>query len=102
MQRGLLTNTYLDGIPAARAASLAEIGLTEERIAKARKLNEIAIRRKQTLAQMAIAWVLRNEKVTSVLVGADRVSHIEDNVAALNNLEFSADELNRIDSILKS
>jgi L-glyceraldehyde 3-phosphate reductase len=102
MQRGLLTNTYLEEIPAARAASLAETGITEERIAKARKLNEIAIQRKQTLAQMAIAWVLRKGKVTSVLVGADRVSHIEDNVAALNNLEFSPDELNQIDSILKS
>ena len=102
MQRGLLTNTYLDGILAARATSLAEIGITEERIARARKLNEIAIRRKQTLAQMAIAWVLRKGKVTSVLVGADRVSHIEDNVAALNNLEFSQDELTHIDLILKS
>ena len=102
MQRGLLTNTYLDGILAARATSLAEIGITEERIARARKLNEIAIRRKQTLAQMAIAWVLRKGKVTSVLVGADRVSHIEDNVAALNNIEFSQDELTHIDLILKS
>jgi len=100
LQRGLLTNTYLDGIPAARAASLAEIGITEERVARARKLNEIAVRREQTLAQMAVAWVLRKGKVTSVLVGADRISHIEDNVAALNNLEFSQDELDQIDSII--
>jgi len=102
MQRGLLTHTYLEGIPSDRSAALAELGITEERIVKARKLNEIAIRRKQTLAQMAIAWVLRKGNVTSVLVGADRISHIEDNVAALNNLEFSQDELSLIDLILKS
>jgi L-glyceraldehyde 3-phosphate reductase len=100
MQRGLLTNTYLDEIPSARAASLAEIGITEERIAMARKLDKIAIRRKQTLAQMAIAWVLHKGKVASVLVGADRVSQIEDNVAALHNLDFSQDEINQIDSIV--
>jgi L-glyceraldehyde 3-phosphate reductase len=101
MQRGLLTDTYLHGIPSDRSAALAEIGITEERVALARKLNEIAKKRKQTLAQMAIAWVLRNGKVTSVLVGASTVSQIEDNVAALNNLEFSQDELNQIDLILK-
>ena len=102
MQRGLITNTYLNGIPTDRAAALAEIGITEPRVAKARLLNEIAKKREQTLAQMAIAWVLRNGKVASVLVGADRISHIEDNVAALNNLEFSQDELSLIDLILKS
>lgn len=102
MQRGLITNTYLNGIPADRATSLAEIGITEPRVAKARLLNEIAEQRGQSLAQMAIAWVLRNGKVASVLVGAEKVSHIEDNIAALNNLEFTSEELNRIDSILKS
>lgn len=102
MQRGLITNTYLDGIPADRAASLAEIGITEPRVAKARKLNEIAVKRGQSLAQMAIAWVLRNGKVSSVLVGAEKVAHIEDNIAALNNLEFSIEELNQIDAILKA
>jgi L-glyceraldehyde 3-phosphate reductase len=101
MQRGLITNTYLNGIPADKASQLAEIGITEERVAKARKLNEIAIKRGQTLAQMAIAWVLRGGKVTSVLVGANEVSHIEDNVAALNNLEFSKEELSQIDAIVK-
>jgi L-glyceraldehyde 3-phosphate reductase len=65
-------------------------------------LNEVALKRGQSLAQMAVAWVLRNGKVTSVIVGAEKVTHIEDNIAALNNLEFSTDELNRIDSILKS
>jgi L-glyceraldehyde 3-phosphate reductase len=101
MQRGLITNTYLNGIPADRADSLAEIGITEPRVAKACKLNEIAITRGQSLAQMAIAWVLRNGKVSSVLVGAEKVSHIEDNIAALNKLDFSNEELNQIDSILK-
>lgn len=101
MQRGLLTDTYLEGIPSDRSAALAEIGITEERVALARKLNEIAKKRKQTLAQMAIAWVLRNGKVASVLVGASTVSQIEDNVAALNNLTFNPEELNQIDSILK-
>jgi L-glyceraldehyde 3-phosphate reductase len=101
MQRGLITNTYLKGIPADKAAQLAEIGITEERVAKARKLNDIAVKRGQTLAQMAIAWVLRGGKVSSVLVGANEVSHIEDNVAALNNLEFSKEELSLIDAIVK-
>jgi L-glyceraldehyde 3-phosphate reductase len=102
MQRGLLTSTYLDGIPSDKTAVLAEIGITEERIAKARKLNVIAQSRGQTLAQMAVAWVLRKGGITSVLVGANRVSHIEDNVAALSNLEFSQDELNHIDTIVNS
>ncbi|MDA3893582.1 MAG: aldo/keto reductase [Salinivirgaceae bacterium] len=101
MQRGLITNTYLNGIPADRAAELAEIGITEPRVAKARKLNEIAEQRGQTLAQMAIAWVLRGGKVSSVLVGASEMKHIEDNVAALNNIEFSNEELKQIDLILK-
>jgi L-glyceraldehyde 3-phosphate reductase len=102
MQRGLITNTYLNGIPAGRADSLADIGITEPRLAKARKLNEIALKRGQSLAQLAIAWVLRNGKVLSVLVGAEKVSHIEDNIAALNNLEFTSDELTRIDAILNA
>ena len=102
MQRGLLTDTYLEGIPSDRSASLAAIGITEERVTLARKLNEIAKKRKQTLAQMAIAWVLRDGKVTSVLVGASTVSQIEDNVAALHNGTFSPEELTQIDSILKA
>jgi len=102
MQRGLLTNTYLNGIPAGSAESLAEIGITEQRVARARKLNNIAGKRGQSLAQMAIAWALRSDQVSSVLVGAEKVSHIEDNIAALNNLEFTTEELNQIDSILNS
>lgn len=102
LQRGLLTNTYLNGIPACRAADLAGIGITEQRVVKARKLNEIAMNRSQSLAQMAIAWVLHDGKVSSVLVGAEKVSHIEENIASLNNLGFTAEELNQIDSILNS
>ncbi|MGE5393299.1 MAG: aldo/keto reductase [Candidatus Saccharibacteria bacterium] len=102
MQRGLITNTYLNGIPAERADALAEIGITKARIAKACMLNEIAALRGQSLAQMAIAWVLREGRVSSVLVGAEKISHIEDNIAALDNLEFSSAELKQIDLILKS
>jgi L-glyceraldehyde 3-phosphate reductase len=102
LQRGLITNTYLNGIPAGRAESLAEIGITEPRLVKVRMLNKIAAERGQSLAQLAIAWVLRSGKVSSVLVGAEKVSHIEDNIAALNNPEFSSDELTRIDAILNA
>lgn len=101
LQRGALTDAFLGGLPKDKLESLKEIGITEDRIAKSRKLNEIAQKRGQTLAQMAIAWTLRGGKVTSVLCGADKVSHLEDNVAALNNLEFSKEELEQIDLISK-
>jgi L-glyceraldehyde 3-phosphate reductase len=102
MQRGLITNTFLDGIPADRAETLAEIGITEPRVAKARLLNEIALERGQSLAQMAISWVLRGGKVSSVLVGAEKVAHIEDNIGALKNLSFTSEELAKIDAILNA
>jgi L-glyceraldehyde 3-phosphate reductase len=101
MQRGLITNTYLNGIPEDKAGQLAEIGITEERVAKAKELNEIATKRGQTLAQMAIAWVLRNGNVTSVLVGAKAITQMEENVAALMNLEFSTEELKLIEKIIQ-
>jgi len=101
LQRGALTSAFLDGIPAASASSLREIGITEERVAKSRKLNELAKERGQTLAQMSLAWVLRGGRVTSALVGAKVVAHVEDNVRALDNLEFSQEELDQIESILK-
>lgn len=101
MQRGLITRTYLNGIPRERAEELAVIGINEERVAKARMLNEIALKRGQTLAQMAIAWVLRGGRVASVLVGASEIAHIEDNVAALKNLDFTEEELSLIDEIVK-
>lgn len=100
MQRGLITNTYLNGIPADKAASLAEIGITEARVAKARRLNEIALKRGQSLAQMAIGWVLRNGKVSSVLVGASNVQQMIENVKALEKSDFTNAELKLIDDIL--
>lgn len=105
LAQGLLTTKYFDGIPSGSRASrdtggLSAEGVTEEKVAKAKKLNEIAKERGQTLAQMALAWLLRQPVVTSVLVGASRVSQIEDNVGALANLEFSAEELQRIEEIL--
>jgi L-glyceraldehyde 3-phosphate reductase len=101
LQRGALTNAFLDGVPLESAASLREIGITEERVARSRKLNLIAKERGQTLAQMSLAWVLRGGRVTSALVGAKLVAHVEDNVKALDNLDFSQEELNQIDAILK-
>jgi L-glyceraldehyde 3-phosphate reductase len=105
LAQGLLTDKYLAGIPEdSRAAKphgfLRPEHITEERLAKVRQLNEIAQARRQTLAQMAVAWILRHKAMTSVLVGASRVRQVEDNVAALGNLEFTAKELQVIDGIL--
>jgi L-glyceraldehyde 3-phosphate reductase len=106
LAQGLLTDRYLDGIPEdSRAAKphgyLSRDDITEERLAKIRNLNEIAQARGQTLAQMALAWNLRHPAMTSVLVGASRPRQIEDNVAALEKLEFTEEELEAIDGILK-
>jgi L-glyceraldehyde 3-phosphate reductase len=106
LEQGLLTNKYLSGIPQdSRAAGasvfLNEGSITTEKLDKVRQLNNLAVERGQTLAQMALAWVLRGERVTSVLIGASRVSQLDDNVAMLNRLDFSADELSRIEAILK-
>jgi len=103
----LLTNKYLTGIPAdSRAAGssqfLNEGHITPEVVERVRRLNEIAEERGQTLSQMALAWVLRGGKVSSVLIGASKVSQIEENAAVLNNLDFSDEELARIEDILKS
>ncbi|PZD94708.1 L-glyceraldehyde 3-phosphate reductase [Paenibacillus sambharensis] len=107
LAQGLLSNKYLNGIPEdSRAARpsvfLQESQITPELVEKLRKLNDIASNRGQSLAQLALAWVLRGGRVTSALIGASRVSQIEDSVAALNNLEFSTEELNAIEEILKS
>ena len=106
LAQGLLTNRYLDGIPAdSRAASatgfLKAAQVKPEIVAKVQQLAGIAQRRGQSIAQLALAWVLRDEVVTSALIGASRVSQIEENVAALANLKFSAEELTEIDRILK-
>jgi L-glyceraldehyde 3-phosphate reductase len=101
LAQGMLTDKYLDGIPAGSRASRDETLprdlLQEETIAKIRALNEIAARRGQTLAQLAIAWVLRDPRVTSALIGASSVEQLEANVAALDRPDFSDDELAEID-----
>jgi L-glyceraldehyde 3-phosphate reductase len=101
LAQGMLTNKYLDGVPAnSRAAeddSLSAGSLTEANLARIRGLNDIAQSRGQTLAQMAIAWVLRDRRVTTALVGASRWSQIEDSLGALDNLDFTDEELSAID-----
>ena len=107
LAQGLLTDRYLDGIPSDSRAAKSAIFLkrediTDEYIRKAQQLNTIAQERKQSLAQMAIAWVLRHPNMTSALVGASKVSQLVDNVNALTNLEFSDAELEAIETILSS
>jgi L-glyceraldehyde 3-phosphate reductase len=104
LAQGLLSDRYLHGIPsdsrAARDFFLKKKDIGEDKLAKVRALNEIAKQRGQTLAEMAVAWVLRDPRVTSALVGTSKVSQVDDNVAALKNLKFSAEELGKIDGAL--
>ncbi len=105
LAQGLLTDKYLKGIPEdSRAADpdgfLKASAVTGETIEPVRKLNEIAAARGQTMAQMALAWTLRDARVTSALIGASRVEQIEQNVAALESVPFSEDELKQIDDVL--
>ena len=101
LAQGLLTKKYLNGIPegsrASQGKSLSPDQLTETTLKHVRALNEIAARRGQSLAQMALAWALRHPQMTSVLIGASSVEQLDDNVGALQNLEFSAEELAEID-----
>jgi L-glyceraldehyde 3-phosphate reductase len=101
LAQGMLSDKYLDGIPegsrASRSATLSPDLLTPEVLGKIRSLNEIARLRGQTLAQMAVAWVLRDPRVTSALVGASSVEQLEANVAALDHVEFSPEQLEEID-----
>jgi len=106
LAQGILTNKYINGIPKGSRASRPESFLkaeqvTPELIEKIIKLNDIANQRGQTLAQMAISWVVRNEQVTSAIIGASSTEQIDDNLAALDNLNFSSEELQLIDSITK-
>jgi len=105
LAQGLLSDRYLKGIPgdsrAARDFFLKKKDIGEALLAKVRALNEVALRRGQTLAEMAVAWVLRDPRVTSALVGTSKVSQVDDNVAALKNLNFSAEELRAIDGVLQ-
>jgi len=106
LAQGLLTDKYLGGnIPEGSRASKAHgflkpANITEDKLAKVQKLNEMAKSREQTLAQMALAWVLRHEAMTSVLIGASKVSQIEDAVGTLQHLNFTSTELEQIETIL--
>lgn len=108
LAQGLLTSKYLKGIPensrAARSSSpfLNEGNITEEVLGKIIKLDELAKQRNQTLAQMAIAWLLKDTRVTSVLVGASSPEQLEDSAGAIGNIDFSSGELNNIEDILKN
>lgn len=104
LAQGMLTNRYLNGIPAdsrimTDGRFLKQSAVTPERLEQIRSLNEIANERGQTLAEMALAWVLKDGAVTSVLIGASKPSQILDNIKAINNTAFSAEELKRIDEI---
>lgn len=104
LAQGLLTNRYLNGIPEdsrirTDGRFLHADNLTEEKLQQIRKLNGIAAGRGQTLAEMALSWILKDGIVTSVLVGASRPSQIIDNVKAIQNIEFSEEELKKIDEI---
>ncbi len=105
LDQGMLTDRYLKGIPpdsrAARPKSfLRPENILEDKLARVRRLNELARRRGQSMAQLALAWVLRHPGMTSALIGASRVSQVEDAVGTLNNLKFSPDELEEIETIL--
>lgn len=106
LAQGLLTKKYLHGIPehsrAARSTGFLKVDqVTEDKVGKARRLDEIAARRGQTLAEMALAWVLKDERMTSVIVGASSVKQLADNLHALDNLAFTDAELTEIEGILR-
>ncbi len=105
LAQGMLTDKYFSGIPSDSRAGgtsvfLSERNITEELLSKTRALNEIAKKRRQTLAQMALSWVLKNSTLTSVIIGASRLEQIKENVKILENLDFTNDELIEIDKIL--
>lgn len=107
LEQGILTSKYLKGIPADSRAAIEGGYLDKQKITpqlldKVKKLNEIAAERSQSLAQMAIAWLLKDSRVTSVLVGVSRVAQLKDNLTALDNLKFEKEELQRIEEILKA
>ena len=105
LAQGLLTDRYLNGIPegsrAAKAWGFLRPNQVEPAIEKVKKLNEIAREREQSLAQMALAWILKDKRITSVLIGASSVKQLEDNIATLRFLTFSEEELRQIEDILK-
>lgn len=105
LAQGLLTDKYLHGVPAdsraAKSTGFLQLSqVTDEKVDKARRLNEIAAKRGQTLAQMALEWILTDDRVTSVIIGSSSVKQLTDNLRTLDGPDFSADELKTIDSIL--
>ncbi|MFO8147366.1 MAG: L-glyceraldehyde 3-phosphate reductase [Bacteroidota bacterium] len=106
LEQGILTSKYLKGIPedsraAIEGGYLDKSQITPALVEKVKKLNEIAQNRDQSLAQMAICWLLKDKRITSVLVGVSKVSQLENNIEALHNLEFTPEELHEIEQILK-
>jgi L-glyceraldehyde 3-phosphate reductase len=106
LAQGLLTDKYLKGIPEdSRAAKphgfLKESQITQGTLDKISQLNEVAIQRGQTLAQMALSWILKDERITSVLIGVSKVQQLKDCLHCLSNIDFTADELSRIEEILR-
>ncbi|HYC29333.1 MAG TPA: aldo/keto reductase, partial [Chitinophagaceae bacterium] len=106
LAQGLLTNKYLHGIPDdSRAAKshgfLQQSDVTEDRLIKIRQLHALALERGQTLAQMALAWILKDQRITSVLIGASRPEQLEDSLKCLENTSFTEEELHRIETILR-
>ena len=108
LAQGLLTNKYLNGIPADSRAgrhltngAITESQITEEKIEKIKELNKVAAGRNQSLAQMALAWVLKDERITSVILGASKPTQVTDSIKGTANIHFSKEELDRIDLILQ-
>ena len=103
LAQGLLTNRYLNGIPEdsriARGGFLKKEALTDEVLNKIKALNELAVLRGQTLAEMALAWVLKDEMVTSVIIGASSVAQLKDNLEAIKNTTFTTEEIEKINRI---
>ena len=106
LAQGLLTDRYLNGIPSdSRAAKshgfLKATEVTEDRLNKIRRLNDIAKKRKQSLAQMAISWLLKDKRITTILVGASSVGQLDNNIDAINHIDYSGDELKEIERVLE-
>jgi len=107
LAQGLLTNKYLKGIPEGSRAGkphgfLRPTDITDEKLNKIKKLNELAKKRKQSLAQMALTWLLKDKRITTVLIGVSSVEQLDDNLACLNNLTYSDEELKSIEDILRN
>jgi L-glyceraldehyde 3-phosphate reductase len=107
LAQGLLTDRYLKGIPEGSRASkshgyLKSAEITNDKLDKIMRLNEIAGRRNQSLAQMALSWLLKDKRITTVLIGVSSVDQLKNNLDCLNNLDYGSDELNEIETILRA